>query len=293
MYFVADIGGSSTKIAIMNQEGEIKHRDSLDRQDDFDGLVDVMVECFKKYDKEYDLEGIAISAPGSVDCKTGVIGGMSALPYIHGPNFKEIFKEKCGVNVAIENDANCAGLAEGTYGKYKDKETLALLVIGTGVGGCVVFNHQVVHGAHLFGGEFGFNVVDYDENSNKCLHLSDSSAFGGMLRNAKEHGVPASNGKELFECASHDKNAKKIIDDFYRYLCINIFNLQTILDPDVILISGAISQRKGLIDELSKAYHDLFKDDKFAILEPTIEISTFVQDANLVGALANYLEEYK
>ena len=62
--------------------------------------------------EEYDLKGIAISAPGAVDSKTGIIGGVSAIPYIHGPNFKEILKEKTGLDVAIENDANCAALGE-------------------------------------------------------------------------------------------------------------------------------------------------------------------------------------
>ena len=88
------------------------------------GFVDRMKE-------KYTVCGVAFSAPGAVDVHTGIIGGKSALPCIHGPAWIEVFSERTGVPAAIENDANCAALAEVAYGNAKEYRDVAFVVCGT------------------------------------------------------------------------------------------------------------------------------------------------------------------
>ena len=84
--------------------------------------------------KEHIIQGVAISSPGAVNKNTGVIEGASALPYIHGFNIQSELETLFALPVSIENDANCAALAEVAFGAAKGCTTALLLVLGTGVG---------------------------------------------------------------------------------------------------------------------------------------------------------------
>ena len=88
-----------------------------------------MLEVTKIAIEEHQVVGVAVSGPGGVDSETGIIGGASALPCIHGPNFKEIFKNELNINLEIENDANCAGLGEVWLGGAKDNQDATILCI--------------------------------------------------------------------------------------------------------------------------------------------------------------------
>lgn len=110
-YIVFDIGGSSVKYAIMSEEGDFITKGSYkSERNNFELFKTDMENAINKAKEEYSISGVAVSAPGGVDSDTGIIGGASALPCIHGPNFKKIFGEDLGVNLEIENDANCAAL---------------------------------------------------------------------------------------------------------------------------------------------------------------------------------------
>jgi Transcriptional regulator/sugar kinase len=71
--------------------------------------------------EKYNVDGVAISALGAVDSKMGVIGGITAIPYIHGLNFKEILRESTNLNIEMEGDANCAALGECWLGAGSDR----------------------------------------------------------------------------------------------------------------------------------------------------------------------------
>ena len=90
MYACLDIGGTSIKVGISDKNGNLTNKDNLKVSDEFSVIIDGIVNWLEEIRKSYDIEGIAISAPGAVNSKTGVIGGASALPCIHGPNWKEI-----------------------------------------------------------------------------------------------------------------------------------------------------------------------------------------------------------
>ena len=105
---------------------------------------------------------MALSLPGAVDSETGIIGGSSALDYIHGPNIKEELEKRLQVRVEMENDANCAALAEVWKGAASDVNDCCFIVSGTGIGGAVVKNKRIHKGQHLHGGEFGYMIADFN-----------------------------------------------------------------------------------------------------------------------------------
>lgn len=179
-YEVFDIGGSSVKASVMDETGKILNNEKIAIADDVDGFFDSLAEVVNKNKKEYKLEGIAISAPGAVDSETGIIGGASAIPYIHGPNFKEVFLEKTGLRVEIENDANCAALGECWLGAGKEENDLAFVVCGTGIGGAIVKDKRIHKGIHKHGGEFGYTILDY--NPEREVHKYLSWSKGGSIQ---------------------------------------------------------------------------------------------------------------
>ena len=110
-FMVYDIGGSSVKWSVIEEAGKILISGKIKIAENITGFFKSLADVCNEMKDKYELSGIAISAPGAVDSETGIIGGMSAIPYIHGPKFKDELKELTGLNVEIENDANCAALA--------------------------------------------------------------------------------------------------------------------------------------------------------------------------------------
>lgn len=129
-----DIGGTTIKIATWINK-KLKMIFTIDTPNDLETFYNELSNAVNEIKASNKIDGVAISSPGAVNKKTGVIEGASALPYIH--NFKIVpeLEKRFGLPVSIENDANCAALAELVAGSAKDCSSMAFLVIGTGVGG--------------------------------------------------------------------------------------------------------------------------------------------------------------
>ena len=118
-YLCIDVGGTSMKCAIIDDDANIIQQKSIKTPPTLEEMYQAMKECFDSF-KEHNPVGLALSMPGAVDSDTGVIGGASALDYIHGPNIKHDLEALLNVTVEMENDANCAALAEVWKGAGKD-----------------------------------------------------------------------------------------------------------------------------------------------------------------------------
>lgn len=135
-YYVAfDIGGTFIKYALLQDEGTIINKAKVETPHSLNELYQVLTHIVNAFKQTHHIEGIAISAPGAVDSDTGIIKGASALPYIHGPNIKTDLEKLTNLRVEIENDANCAALAEVWLGNAKNTKDAMFVVIGTGIGG--------------------------------------------------------------------------------------------------------------------------------------------------------------
>lgn len=287
-----DIGGTSIKVAVLDKKGDIHHKDSLEVHQDVEKFTEIIVSWVEKIKKDFDIQGLAISSPGAVDKKSGIVGGASAIPCIHGPNWKEIFGEKCGLKVSIENDANCAALAEAFSGSGKNIEDMMFIVCGTGIGGAIVHKGEIHSGKHLHGGEFGYMLME--EENGEFRNFSDVASTMSLVRKVrKAYNDDSWDGLKIFEEAKNGNEiCQQAIDRFYFNLAKGIFNLQYIYDPEVILLGGAISERGDFIDGINKKIDYLMSKIEIAKIRPNIGTCTHKKDANLIGALANFLGEY-
>ena len=140
-----DVGGTSVKYATCDEKGHLFDKGSFKTPD----TLEDMYQAIETIYKERDVDGIALSMPGAVASDEGVIYGASAIDYIHGPNIKKDLEERLQTRVELENDANCAALAEVWLGAAKDNQDCCFVVCGTGIGGAVIKDKKIHKGQHL------------------------------------------------------------------------------------------------------------------------------------------------
>ena len=255
-------------------------------------FINTVETIVKDFQKRYELKGIAISVPGAVNVETGRIGGVTALPYIHGPSIKELLQERTHIRVEIENDANCAGLAEGWIGAAKGVKDYICIVIGTGIGGAIVLDKKIRHGKNRYAGEFGYMIMEdyFEEPLGKTW--STLAAIGGLINQvAKREGIDPNSltGEQVYEMAeSGNEQIQEEIEKFVKRLAVGIYNLQYIIDPEKILIGGAVSTREGFIDQINETLL-LMKHNEDS-LSIQVERCQFGNDSNLIGALYHFIQ---
>lgn len=287
-YLCVDVGGSSIKMGIFNEEGEKLEGFSCQTPASLEEMYDVICEAFLKYD---NLLGVALSMPGAVDSEKGIIGGSSAIDYIHGPCIKKDLEERLHVRVEMENDANCAALAEVWKGAAKDVDDCCFIVSGSGIGGAVVKNKRIHKGIHLHGGEFGYMIAQLDYDTKEMKTWSDIGSTVAVVREVAQNlsvDETSLNGKDIFDHYHDHPVYEKAVDRFYYALASGIYNLQYAYDPQKIIIGGGISIRDDLLDEVNQRLDVIFEHFPHAKIRPCVFTCQYHNDANLLGALYHY-----
>ncbi len=282
---VIDIGGTTVKYGVWSQQRLI-HKNRLTTPRTWPELLATIVRM--RQELALPFAGVAISLPGSVDTVAGKISGTSAVDYLNDFPIKTALKQALGLPVSIQNDANCAALAETWQGNARDVADVALLVVGTGVGGAVVLDHQLVSGQQNFAGEFGYQVMTAQGET--------LSELGSPVRMAERYSRLAKlarpvSAKAVYQAAEQgDDLAQFCINDMLNWLSCAAFNLFVSLNPQRLLIGGGISGRPGFVDDLKQRVQRLLKQHG-APLIADIAACKFHNDANLIGAVYQFYVE--
>lgn len=290
--FAFDIGGTYTKFALIRDDGSIMKKNKASTPQSLEELLAFIKQKVDSLNER--VRGIAISSPGAVS-DSGIIGGGSAIPYIHGPNIKDLVYEATGLPVHIENDANCAALAEVWRGSARGKKDVAVVVLGTGIGGALIKDGFIHQGAHIHGGEFGYmilNPTDLTGNMRTFSEVASTHSIVKRVAAAKNVDPETLNGEAVFRLADEgDEDCIQSINEFYRMLAIGLYNIQYIYDPEVILLGGGISGREDIVSHLNRELDDIVTQIDVATITPAIRQCHFVADANLVGAAYHFIQQ--
>lgn len=252
-----DIGGTNIKAVLMNDKKEavdkiIRKTDKKNIEDKIKEFIEEILQKNKIHKK--DVKGVGVGFPGSIDKKRERI---EKLPNIKGFKNKEIKKhlsKKSGLKIKIENDANCAALAESVLGAGKKHEKVVGLSIGTGIGGGIIINNKLFLGEGN-AGEFGHLTIE--EKGRKCSCgnkgcLEEYVSKKGIKQNAKSIGL----NKDLYElyelAKKRDKKALKIFRDSGVYLGKGLSEIIKILDPEIIIVNGGIANSGEFIFPYAK-----------------------------------------
>ena len=247
MYLVFDIGGTAIKYCYFDTNGKMFDKNEFlsTTLTNLNLFISRLSEIYFK--SNYQIDGIALSCPGIINSKKGVIEKITAYPFLKGVNLKNLLSKACnGVKVTIENDAKCAGIAEIYAGNIKGHKDAIVVVLGTGIGGCVIKNRKIHQGNNLFAGEFSTIIVGYDKKSHQILTWSDvasTSALCKRVSNVLE--IKEIDGREVFELVkNNNQQVIEILDSFCLDIAIQLYNLQSMYDPEVICIGGGILNKR-------------------------------------------------
>lgn len=289
--FVVDIGGTSIKTAIYSEQ-TLSHLYTFPTPNRLEKMVGSLSNRLRDL-SEIEIEGVAISSPGAVDREEQVVHGISAVPYIHDIPFGEHLKNQLNLPVSIENDANCAALAELEMGAGKKANNVLFLILGTGIGGAVIVNRELVQGPNYSSGEFGCMLInDTKENFSRLGSPINTVSYYKKLANLTEDNTIT--GVEVFTLAENgDVLAIKAINRFYKNVAKGIYNLLMVFDPDLILIGGGISSRDDLIPNLKKQIDILLYEQSLKTFKYEIKSCAFKNNANLIGAAISFQRQYK
>ena len=282
---VFDIGGSSVKHALWADE-TLQEQSTFPTPETWEDMKTELLKVLEKHRTLGLVEGVAISAPGAVDDKKGIIGGCSAVPYIHNFLIHNELATLFELPVSLENDANCAALAEIFKGAAKDVDSALFIVIGSGIGGAIIQNRKLHKGRNLFGGEFGFMLL------NDTQTLSDlGSPVQAAKRYREEMNLDAADGPFLFNEADRGEPvAMKYVESLIDSLARGIYNLSTSFNPDLVIIGGGISNRTDIVERITDKTKYYLNRHRAGDLELNIVPCAFRSEANLVGAVVNFIE---
>lgn len=294
-YLSFDFGGTFIKYGLVDQTGNLSIYNKVSTPSNLDELLTVVENITIEYKEKYQLEGIAVSCPGTIT-ESGEIKGTSAIPYFYNLSFKKTLEDLTGEFVSIENDANCAALAELWIGSAKAHKEVIVIVIGTGVGGAIISEGKLHRGANLMGGEFGYAILNVDSTTKQVKYWSEMGSTAALIRNVavkKSMNESDLSGELIFDMAkSGDTLCKQAIDEFYFLLATGIHNLQHIFDPERILIGGGISVRDDFITTLSANIEQVQQSMDLNSIKPNIDTCAFLNKANLIGATYSYIQTY-
>lgn len=286
-YISIDIGGTFIKYGLINENGEILEKQELVTEASKGGkqILEKTLKIVENYKENHQVEGVAISSAGMVDTKNGSIRYASELiPGYTGINFKDPIKEKFDLPCYVENDVNCAGLAEYKSGAGKSSEIALILTIGTGIGGCAIINGEVYHGISGSAMEIGYMNM---QNST-FETLASAKTLVEKVADLKNENVEDWNGKKIFDLAkSGDEICIKAIDEMCEVLARGIANIVYVLNPDTIILGGGImAQEEYLYEKIDNNLEKYLQKPLYDAI--SLKFASNQNAAGMLGAFYNF-----
>jgi glucokinase len=208
--------------------------------------------------KRSDFIGVGIGAPGPLRRNDGIVVVAPNLGW-HNYPLREKLAAEVGLPTTLDNDANCATLGEAWIGAARGARHVVGITIGTGIGGGLVFDGKLHHGASDVAGEIGHTTIETEGRRCKCGNYGCLEAYASgpaiaeRAREALERGsesvLPKLAGSAAAITAQHvynaaregDALAREVVRDTARYLGAGIANILNLLNPDVVVLAGGVT----------------------------------------------------
>lgn len=237
-----DIGGTQIKVVLLDSSNQIVEECSTPSQAHLgpkDVRKSVLTLLGELQGKGHQFETVGIGCAGSVNSELGIVRNSPNFTDWKDINLKNWIEEQIPVRVKVDNDANCAVLAEWHLGKGRGFKNVVLLTLGTGIGGGLILNGKLFRGSTGTAGELGhFSInsagIPCPCGNRGCFErYCSASALKGKL--------PQYSAKEVFELINSVPVCKNAVIEFLSHLKVGLVSLANVFDPDVILLGGAVS----------------------------------------------------
>ncbi len=256
-----DWGGTKIEaIAIDSKDGSELNRIRIDSpKDSYKEIIKVVANLVKDISKNKQDFTVGIGMPGSLHPDTGLVQVSNSKALENMPVKKDIEKE-LGFEVKIANDADCLALSEAIDGAGKGYNTVFAVILGTGVGAGYVVNKELVEGPNKLSGEWGQNPIpgpmdDYEKTIKRhCGRIGAIEVFisGPGLENHYEFKSDNKlSSKEIIDLyRKKDQLALEVMDEYFERTARSFSTFVNILDPEVIVCGGGMSEIDELYEEI-------------------------------------------
>ena len=309
--FGIDLGGTTAKIAYFDETGTMLDKWEIPTVTEEGGrrILPLISSSVKGYLTSHnipreDILGLGIGVPGPVNSK-GVVNKCINLGW--GVfNISETLSQLTGFPVTAGNDANVAALGEFWKGGGQGSGNMVFVTLGTGVGGGIIVEGKLLHGAHGSGAEIGHLTVNRKEtelcNCGKRGCVEQYCSATGIVRLAKQylqtHQGPTAltqfdplTCKDVFDAAkAGDPMANGVLDQVYQYMGLFLANVCSTVDPEVVVIGGGVSRAGQMLIDGLKPW---FLQNVFhAASQCRFALASLGNDAGAYGAFKLALDAY-
>ncbi len=263
MYKVGiDLGGTKIEGICIDQNNSVIQRKRIptNQQNGYSHIVDSIVSLVRDMTKEIDDYSIGICTPGAISKKTGLIKNSNTQCLIGKP-LREDLEKSLGRKIKMENDANCFAMAEAVLGSGVGHSMVFGVIMGTGVGGGIVIDGKIHHGRTNIAGEWGHHILH--QNGNQCYCGKRGCVETYISGPALEKRWTDITGRKepLSEIIDNSELNLQWKQEFLDNFGISLANVIDILDPDVIVLGGGLSNIDFLYSEGQKSvYRNVFSD---------------------------------
>ena len=267
---------------VLEQNGQEKHRSRTACPKDYLSIINAIKDISQKLEKEFKIElPVGVCHPGIHSPQTGLVKNAPNCFWLEKKPFQNDLRKALDKEVFCENDANCFALSEAIDGSGKNYKIVYGIILGSGAGGGLVIDKQIISGPNGVAGEWGHNQIPYfaakkenfDSNNAREAEIeSFISGLGLAKRFNKLHGKNLKTN-EIFELnRKHDLEAEKFIDNFKVNLAMSLSSIINILDPDAFIFGGGVSNEIDFLSEvesmvkkfvIGKEYQGVFLKPKF------------------------------
>lgn len=313
-----DLGGTNIVVGAMSADGLSHHAmrsmptgaelgaDGV--SDRIVGMIEgVILDTTAKTDAtRHDFIGVGVGAPGPLDREKGLVVVAPNLGWRNFP-LRDRISERLNLPVTLDNDANCATVGEWWQGAAKGGNTVIGMTIGTGIGGGLIIDGKLFHGASDVAGEIGHTTIDLNGRHCKCGNYGCLEAYASgpaiatrarevLMREETASLLPSMvNGRleaitaeTVYKAAQQgDAVASEIVRDTARYLGVGIANLLNIINADVVVVAGGVTQAGDAL------FVPLRAEVRRRAFRPAVDATRIVPGllpgtAGVVGAVATF-----
>ena len=308
-YYVGiDLGGTNIKAGIVTDSGELLNKESIKTNADrpMEDIIHDMGKLALKVIEEKglsieDITAIGIGSPGTPDNEAGVLVYSNNLPFNMAP-MRSLIREVVDLPVYIDNDANCAAMAEAVAGAAKGTKESVTITLGTGVGAGVIVRGRIYSGFNQAGSEFGHTVIVSGGQQCSCGRkgcfeaYSSASALIRMTKEAADANPDSKlndliredgkvSGKTAFKAMRMgDEAGAKVVDMYTDYMADGLANAINTFMPEVLVIGGGVCNEGDPLliplkeKTLSRPYFGP------GVKKTVIKLAEMGNDAGIVGA---------
>lgn len=309
-YIGIDIGGTNLKAGLVNDDGSIlaMEKRKIAEVSDQKALVEALVALTQSLTEKGGLtpeqiRSVGVGVPGAVEIHSGAVLYTCNLPLRNVP-LRKLFHRYLPYPLYVENDANCAALAEYYAGAGKGSKRFVTITLGTGVGAGILHNGQIYHGANGMAGEVGHMSIVYHGEPCPCgrrgcwERYASASALTRETKAAMQadkntimwkmtQDIDHVNAKLAFDAAAKgDETARKVIDSWIEYVGVGIANVINTFEPEVICIGGGVSNQGEVLLAPVRAYAENETRNITTGKFPVICACQLHNDAGVIGAAA-------